>query len=137
VTTLDFFDLDSRELLRTRPNPLADEVPRLRGAVPPGHHRTIDRTGAREATGQRHGHHRDRPTTGRARPGHAGRTLTVAVTDTKITVDCDHDLRTLPRTTDLPIRNHKANWPHRLERRTCGRVCQLKPASRRQHMVAP
>ena len=42
---------------------------------------------------------------------YAGRTVTVAVTDANITVECDGDSRTFQRTTDLPIRNHKANRP--------------------------
>jgi hypothetical protein len=37
--TLMFFDPDTRELLRTRPNPLSwDQARKLRGARPPAHH---------------------------------------------------------------------------------------------------
>ena len=37
TTRLSFFDLESRQLLRTRPNPLnADDVSRLRGVRPAG-----------------------------------------------------------------------------------------------------
>ena len=38
--TIMFYDLDSRELLRTRPNPLShDKITRLRRNRPAGHHR--------------------------------------------------------------------------------------------------
>ncbi len=40
AATLMFYDLETRELLRTRPNPLsAEQVRRLRGLQPLGHHR--------------------------------------------------------------------------------------------------
>jgi hypothetical protein len=42
---------------------------------------------------------------------HAGKTVTIDVTDTDLVVACDDGPRTIRRTTTRPIRNLKANRP--------------------------
>ncbi|MFC0030189.1 hypothetical protein ACFFMM_11730 [Micromonospora chaiyaphumensis] len=60
---LSFFDLDTRGLLRTRPNPLAPaEVARLRGARPAGPPRNPQQSQGTPANPQ--GHRNARPTKG-------------------------------------------------------------------------
>ncbi len=54
-----------------------------------------------------------RQTVSLGRP-YAGRTVTVRVSDTTITVDLDGQIRVIRRTTDVPVRNVKANRPHRV-----------------------
>jgi hypothetical protein len=44
---------------------------------------------------------------------YAGQTVTVHVSDSTITVDLDGQVRVIRRTTDVPVRNVKANKPHR------------------------
>ena len=44
---------------------------------------------------------------------YAGQTVTVHVLDTTITVDLDGQIRVIDRTTDVPVRNVKANKPHK------------------------
>ncbi|WP_330468558.1 IS481 family transposase [Micromonospora zamorensis] len=96
ATTLTFFHLESRELLRTRPNPLTpDEVIRLRGARPAGPppqpatgptrvQRRASNSGVVMVVGQK-------VALGRV---HAGKTVTIDVTDTTLTVECDDGPRT-------------------------------------------
>ncbi|MDQ0714338.1 hypothetical protein QFZ55_003790 [Streptomyces luteogriseus] len=43
---------------------------------------------------------------------YAGQTVTVHVSDTTITVELDGQIRVTRRTTDVPVRNVKANKPH-------------------------
>ena len=45
---------------------------------------------------------------------YAGQTVTVHVSDTTITVDLDGQIRVIRRTTDVPVRNVKANKPHKI-----------------------
>ncbi|MET7401536.1 hypothetical protein ABZS66_49450 [Dactylosporangium sp. NPDC005572] len=113
--TLMFFDLDTRELLRTRPNPLTlAEIGRLRSARPAGpppQHRTDPVTVLRRASnsgvvmvvGQK-------VALGRI---HAGKTI--AITDTQLAIHCDDGTRTIRRTTDHPVRNIKANRPRKVD----------------------
>lgn len=116
AATLMFFDLDTHELLRTRPNPLTwPQVERLRGlrpAGPPPHASTAPVTVQRRASatgvimvcGQR-------VSVGRL---HAGQIVTVHVTDTTLTIElAGEDLGTIRRTTTTPIRNIKADRPTR------------------------
>jgi transposase InsO family protein len=89
--TLLFFDLDTRELLRTRPNSLTpDQILRLHGLRPAGPpprpalepirvQRLADRSGTVSVCGQRVG-------VGRA---YAHRTLTVIVSDTTLVIELD------------------------------------------------
>ncbi|MER7177906.1 hypothetical protein ABT404_00150 [Streptomyces hyaluromycini] len=43
---------------------------------------------------------------------YAGRTVTVHVADSTITVELDGQARVIQRTTDTPVRNVKANKPY-------------------------
>jgi transposase InsO family protein len=116
TATLMFFDPETRELLRTRPNPLTwPQVERLYGLRPAGPpprtsmtpvtvQRRASATGVFMVCGQR-------VSVGQV---HAGQIVTVHVTDTTLTIElAGQDLGTLPRTTTTPIRNIKANRPTR------------------------
>jgi hypothetical protein len=97
-STLSFFDPQTRQLLRTRPNPLTpDEVARLRGTRPAGPpptaspdpvrvQRRVSDTGVVVVV-------RQPVALGRV---HAGKTVPIDVTDTELVVGCDdgppHDL---------------------------------------------
>jgi transposase InsO family protein len=112
-STLQFFDLDSRQLLRTHPNPLShDQARRLRGARaagPPPRPSTepvrvqprASDTGVIVVCGQK-------VALGRI---HAGRTVAVHVADTTLAIDLDGDARVVQRTTNRPVRNLKADRP--------------------------
>ena len=113
-TTLMFFDPDTRELLRTRPNPLSwDQARTLRGARPAGPpprpsvdpitvHRRASNSGVIMVVGQK-------IALGRA---HAHREVTVHVAEHTITIELDDGgHRTFRRTTTHPVRNHKAQKP--------------------------
>ncbi|MEU4714254.1 hypothetical protein AB0F73_11460 [Micromonospora purpureochromogenes] len=117
-TTLTFFHLETRQLLRTRPNPLTpDEVIRLRGARPAGPppqpaagptrvQRRASSSGVVMVVGQK-------IALGRV---HAGKTVAIDVTDTTLTVDCDDDgPRTFRRTNDQPVRSIKAHRPRKID----------------------
>ncbi|MGH8837490.1 MAG: integrase core domain-containing protein, partial [Actinomycetes bacterium] len=112
--TLQFFDPDSRQLLRTRPNPLSsDQARRLRGARPAGPpprpsiepirvQRRASATGVIMVAGQK-------IALGRI---HAGKTVTVRASDTALTVDAgDGEVRVFRRTTDQPVRSIKGQRP--------------------------
>lgn len=112
---LSFFDPETRELLRTRPNPLTwDQARRLRGARPAGPpprpsvepitvQRRASNTGVIMVAGQK-------IALGR---GYAGRVLTLHVAETTIAVEIDGDVRIVSRTTSHPVRNIKAHRPRR------------------------
>jgi hypothetical protein len=113
-TTLMFFDPDSRELLRTRPNPLSpDQVRRLRGARPAGPpprpsvepvtvQRRASNSGVIMVAGQK-------LALGRT---HAHTVVTVHVAEHTMTVDhADRTRRTFRRTTSQPVRSWKAQRP--------------------------
>lgn len=112
--TLLFFDLDSRQLLRSRPNPLMPaQVARLRGTRPAGPpprpqvepirvQRRASNTGVVMICGQK-------IALGRA---HRHQTVTIAVSDTTLVIDLgDGDTRVVRRTTTQPVRNIKAGRP--------------------------
>jgi transposase InsO family protein len=114
--TLMFFDPDTRELLRTRPNPFtSDQVRRLRGARPAGPppvpstapvtvQRRASNTGVIMICGQK-------IALGRL---HAHQTVTIHVTDTVFTIDLGaDDTKTVRRTTATPVRNTKAHRPRK------------------------
>ncbi|WP_442813059.1 IS481 family transposase [Streptomyces sp. NBC_01343] len=111
--TLSFFDPSSRELLRVRPNPLtSEEVSRLRGVRPAG---PPPRPGIEPVRVQRRVSAVGtvmvcRQTVSLGRP-YAGQTVTVHVSDTTISVELDGQIRVIRRTTDVPVRNVKANKP--------------------------
>jgi hypothetical protein len=111
---LMFFDLETRELLRTRPNPLSTEqVRRLRGARragPPPRpgtepvrvQRRADNSGTLMVVGQKIALGRD----------HRHQVLTVTVSETTLTVHLgDGDERTFRRTNDKAVRNIKPMRP--------------------------
>jgi hypothetical protein len=114
--TLAFFDPQTRQLLRTRPNPLTPaEVARLQGTRPAGPppqpatepiqvQRRASATGVIVVAWQKVplGRH------------HAGKTVTVAVTDTLLTIDVDGDQQTVRRATDRPVRWIKAQRPRKV-----------------------
>ena len=114
ATTLMFFDPDTRELLRTRPNPLSwDQIRKLRGVRPAGPpprpstepvtvQRRASNSGVIMVVGQK-------IALGRT---HAHQQLTVHVAEHTITVELDDGgHRTFRRTTTHPVRNHKAQKP--------------------------
>jgi transposase InsO family protein len=112
--TLMFFDPDTRELLRTRPNPLSwDQARKLRGARPAG---PPPRPSTEPATVQRRASNSgvimvvgQKIALGRT---HAHQELTVHVAEHTITVELDDGgHRTFRRTTTHPVRNHKAQKP--------------------------
>lgn len=115
--TLMFFDPDTRHLLRTRPNPLTPaEIMRLRSARPAGPppqpatgptrvQRRASNSGVVMVVGQK-------VALGRL---HAGKTLTIDVTDTELTIHCDDGIRTIRRTTNQPIRSIKAHRPRKTD----------------------
>jgi hypothetical protein len=118
--TLTFFDLQTRQLLRARPNPLtAQEVVRLRGARPAGPppqpadgpvqvQRRASNSGVIMVAGQK-------VALGRV---HAGKTLTVHVGETEMTIECDDGHRTVRRTTTQPVRSIKAHRPRKVDTET-------------------
>jgi hypothetical protein len=112
--TLMFFDLDTRQLLRTRPNPLsADQVARLHGSRPAGPpprpsvepvrvQRRASNAGIVMVVGQK-------IALGRV---HAYQTVTIAVSETTLAIELDDgETRVVRRTTTQAIRNIKANRP--------------------------
>ena len=113
--TLMFLDPDTRELLRTRPNPLTPEQARrlqgARPAGPPPRPRTEPVTVQRRvsATGVISVCRQPVPL-GRV---HAGRTVTVHVSEHTLAVELDDETRTVRRTTNRPVVVIKTNRPHR------------------------
>lgn len=108
-----FFDLDTRELLRTRANPVPPEHLRhLRGVRPAGPplrpstepitvQRRASNTGVIMVAGQK-------IALGRA---HAGHTVTVHVAETTLAIEVDADTRVVRRTTTQPVRSIKGQQP--------------------------
>jgi hypothetical protein len=115
AATLMFFDPDTRELLRTRPNPLTyDQARKLRGARPAGPpprpsvepvtvQRRPSATGVILVAGQK-------LSLGRS---HAHTVVTVHVAEHTLTVAFpDGAQRTFSRTSSQPVRRFKAHRPH-------------------------
>jgi hypothetical protein len=111
---LMFFDLDTRELLRTRPNPLtAEQTRRIRGARKAGPpprpstepirvQRRASTTGVIMVTGQK-------VALGRT---HQHQTVTVIVSETTLAIElADGDVRVVRRTTTQPVRSIKGHRP--------------------------
>ncbi|GAA3473677.1 hypothetical protein GCM10018965_082300 [Nonomuraea roseola] len=113
--TLMFFDPGTRELLRSRSNPLTyEQARRLRGARPAG---PPPHASAAPITVQRRASDNGRimiagqvVSLGRL---HARTVVTAHVTDTVITVELGDDRRTFRRTTDQPVRSIKAHRPRK------------------------
>jgi transposase InsO family protein len=114
TATLMFYDVDTRELLRTRANPLTpDEVKRLRGVRPAGPpprpsaepirvQRRASNTGVVMVAGQK-------IALGRL---HRHKTVTVNVSDTTLAVDLDDgDVKVVRRTNSQPVRSIKGQRP--------------------------
>jgi hypothetical protein len=112
--TLMFYDLDTRELLRTRANPLRpEEVRRLRGLRPAGPpprpstepirvQRRASNTGVIMVAGQK-------VALGRL---HQHQTVTVLVSDTTLAIEfTDGDAKVVRRTTTQPVRSIKGQRP--------------------------
>lgn len=111
--TLQFFDLDTRELLRTRPNPIPRQHwPRLRAVRPPGPplrpsqepvtvQRRASNTGIVMVCGQK-------VALGRT---HAHQTVTIHVAETTLAIEVDDETRIVRRTTTAPVRNIKVDRP--------------------------
>jgi len=115
--TLMFFDPDTRDLLRVRPNPLTSaEITKLRGARPAGPapqpstepvrvQRRASNTGIVMVVGQK-------IALGRV---HKHQTVAIDVAESTLTIHVDGDVRTVPRTTDHPVRWIKAHRPRKVE----------------------
>lgn len=115
-SALMFFDLDTRQLLRTRPNPLSPhQLRRLRGVRPAGPpprpspepvtvQRRVSPTGAIVVAGQK---------VALGRP-QAGQVVTVHVADTTLTVEFDGEIRTVRRTTTKPVIQIKGQRPRKV-----------------------
>jgi hypothetical protein len=116
--TIMFYDLDTRDLLRVRPNPLSrDKIIRLRGNRPAGPpprpsvepvrvQRRASATGVIMVCGQK-------IALGRV---HRHQTLTVHVSETTLAIELDDgETRVVRRTTTIPIRNIKADRPRPVE----------------------
>jgi hypothetical protein len=113
--TLMFLDPQTRELLRTRRNPLTPaETRRLQGARPAGPpprprtepvtvQRRVSATGVIVVC-------RQKIALGRV---HAGRTITVHVAEHTLAIDLDGETRTVRRTTSRPVVVVKGSRPHR------------------------
>jgi transposase InsO family protein len=113
--TMQVLDPDSRELLRTRPNPLTTaQAIRLHGARPAGPppqptrapirvQRRVASNGVIMVAGQ---------TIALGRT-HGGQVVTVQATDTTLTIDLSDDTRTIRRTTTQPVRSIKAHRPRK------------------------
>jgi hypothetical protein len=113
--TLMFLDPQTRELLRVRPNPLTSEQAlRLQGARPAGPpprprsepvtvQRTVSATGVITVC-------RQHVSLGRS---HAGRTVSVHVSEHTLAIELDGETRTVRRTTNRPVVVIKASRPHR------------------------
>lgn len=112
--TMTFFDLDTRELLRTRPNPIPPGTTRfLRGVRPVGPpprpsvepirvQRRASNTGVVTVCGQK-------VALGRV---HRHQTLTIHVAETILAIELDDgDTRVVRRTTTTAVRNIKADRP--------------------------
>lgn len=112
--TLMFYDLQTRELLRVRPNPLTmNQARRLRGSRPAGPpprpstepirvQRRASNSGVIMVCGQK-------VSLGRA---HRHQTLTIWVSETTLAIELDdEETRLVRRTTTLPVRNIKADRP--------------------------
>ncbi|WP_174361707.1 hypothetical protein [Micromonospora aurantiaca (nom. illeg.)] len=113
-TTLMFYDLDTRELLRTRANPLSPEqMKRLRGARPAGPpprpsiepvrvQRRASNSGIIMVAGQK-------VALGRL---HRHQTVTVTVSETTLAIELtDDDTKVIRRSTTQPVRSIKGQRP--------------------------
>jgi hypothetical protein len=115
-TTLMFFDPDSRDLLRVRPNPLTpDEISKLRAARPAGPtpqpstkpvrvQRRASNSGIVMVVGQK-------VALGRA---HKHQTVAIDVGERELTIHLDSGPRVVSRTTQLPVQQIKSHRPRKV-----------------------
>ena len=112
--TLMFFDPDTRELLRTRKNPLRPEqVKRLRGArpagPPPAPRSSPSGCSGGPPTAASSWSSAKKVALGRL---HQHKTVTVTVSDTTLAIELtDGDIKVVRRTTTQPVRNIKGQRP--------------------------
>lgn len=114
-----FFDLDSRELLRTRPNPLTPaEIVKLRSARPAG---PVPQPSTDPVRVQRRASNSgvvmvawQKVALGRV---HAHQTITIDVSETELVFHCDDGVRTVRRTNNRPVTQIKAQRPPKAESR--------------------
>jgi transposase InsO family protein len=128
--TLMFLDPQTRELLRVRPNPLTPEqARRLQGARPAGPpprprtepvtvQRRVSATGVITVC-------RQPVALGRI---HAGRTVTVHVSEHTLAIELDDETRTVRRTTTRPVVVIKGSRPHSAPRGTSEPALSSSPA---------
>jgi transposase InsO family protein len=131
--TLMFLDPDTRELLRTRPNPLTHEQAlRLQGARPAGPpprprsepvtvQRRVSATGVITVCWQH-------VSLGRV---HAGRTVRVHVSEHTLAIELDDETRTIRRTTTRPPQIVKGSRPYAAARQDArpALACGPEPAT--------
>ncbi len=111
--TLMFFDLDTRELLRIRPNPIpAEKLRSLRGVRPAG---PPLRPSSEPVTVQRRASNtgvimvcEQKVALGRA---HTRQTVTVHVAENTLAIEVDDETRIMRRSTTVPVRNIKVDRP--------------------------
>jgi transposase InsO family protein len=114
--TLMFFDLETRELLRTRPNPLnAAEILKLRSARPAG---PVPQPRTEPVRVQRRASNSgvvmvawQKVALGRI---HAHQTITIDVSETELIFHCDDGMRTVRRTNNRPVTQIKAQRPPKI-----------------------
>jgi hypothetical protein len=118
--TLMFLDPQTRELLRVRPNPLTfEQARRLQGARPAGPpprprtepvtvQRKVSATGVITVC-------RQQVVLGRV---HAGRIVTVHVSEHTLAIELDDETRTIRRTTTRPVQVRKGSRPYGTPRDT-------------------
>jgi hypothetical protein len=124
-----FYDLESRELLRTRPNPLtADQVARLRGLRPAGPpprpsvepirvQRRASKAGIISICSQK-------VALGRI---HRYATVTTFVSETTLAIQLDDgETRVIRRTTSTPVVNIKSNRPRTATLRFLDQVSRIR-----------
>jgi hypothetical protein len=128
--TLMFLDPDTRELLRVRPNPLTPEqARRLQGARPAGPpprprsepvtvQRRVSATGVITVC-------RQPVSLGRI---HAGRTVSVHVSEHTLAIELDDETRTVRRTTTRPVVVIKGSRPHNAVRGATEPALSSSPA---------
>jgi transposase InsO family protein len=118
--TLMFLDPETRELLRTRPNPLTrEQAMRLQGARPAG---PPPRPRTEPVTVQRHVSATGRivvchqqVSLGRV---HAGRIVRVHVSEHTLAIELDDETRVVRRTTTRPVHNVKGSRPYAAARQS-------------------
>jgi hypothetical protein len=113
AATLMFFDIDTRELLRTRPNPLTmEQAGRLRGARPAG---PPPRPSSEPVTVERRASNTGAVVLGRQKVAlgrsHRYETVTIHVAETTSAIEVGGETRVVRRAPTLPVRNIKADRP--------------------------